>query len=236
MEDRSGFPSQTYAYPLKLIYYYLNLFRNAVTYEDKLKKSINGMDESLLLTLPSVELRKIDIVSDIPCAPASNCFFLKSLHKLPKMLDGIPLAVTTLGAECDNCDEIKEFTFVRWSDFQYRLNSRLDAQKRGLYYTMKNIDSEAHLYVYCNSKYKDLKSVAVSAIFKNPLDVASFPKCGEEEKYICNPLDLEFIIEEELQPKVFAQVYEMLGKFKGLSQTADTLNNQNNDNAAKVPL
>lgn len=233
-EDRSGRPSDDFAYPPKLIYYYLNLYAQSVSYENRMSKSINNMDEGILLTIPCVELVKADVV-ECPCAPASGCTFLKSVHKIPKLLDGLPLSVVTLGSECDNCDgEMREFDYVRWTNFSYKLNTRLEAQKRGLFYTMKNIDSNNHLYVYTNSQFKDLKAVSVSGIFKNPLEVAAFPMCGEMEKYICNPLDKEFIIEEELQPKVFAQVFDMLSRFKDMSRVADILNNDNNDTAAPL--
>lgn len=235
-EDMSGRPSDDFSYPPKLIYYYLNLFRNAVTYEDRMRKSANNVDESIIMTLPCVELTKVDVV-ECPCAPASGCKFLKSKFKIPKLLDGLPLSVVTLGSECDNCDPtIQEFDYVPWSNFQYKLTSRLSAQKTGLYYTMKNIDSEYHLYIYTNSKYKDLKAVTLRGIFKNPIEVAEFPICNEIEKVICNPLDMTFIIEEELQPKVYEQVYLMLTRYKQATPTSDVLNNDNNDNASKVPV
>lgn len=235
-EDLSGRPSDDFAYPPKLIYYYLNLYRNAVTYEDRMRKSISNLDESIVGTLPCVELTKVDIV-ECPCAPASGCKFLKSKFRIPKLLDGLPLAVVTLASECDNCDpEIQEFTYVPWSNFQYKLTSRLSAQRTGLYYTMKNIDSEYHLYIYTNSKYKDLKAVTLRGIFKNPIEVAEFPICNEVEKIVCNPMDLPFTIEDELQPIVYDKVFAMLVKLKQATPTSDVLNNDNNDNTSRVPL
>lgn len=193
-----------------------------------------GIDEGVVQTLPCIELRKADQI-ECPCAPPSGCYFLKSLHPLPKMLDGLPLSVTTLLPDCHNCEkEIREFDYVRWYNMQYKINSRIEAQSRGLYYTIKDIDMDRHLYVYVNPRYENLQAVAISAVFKDPLEVIAFPLCGEAESPVCNVLDQEFHIEQELQAQVFEQVFQALIQVRAGTPAGDILNNDNADQVAQT--
>ena len=225
LEDRSGRVSSDFAYPPKLIYYFLKMFRNRVSYEDITSKS--QYDLNIELTIPCVSLKKADMV-ECPCAPASGCEFLKSVHPLPKMLNGIPNSVTLLKKGPTNNYGI--FTYVDWYVFEDKINSRIPGQAKQLYYTVKNINSRRHLYVYANvEKYKDLQSVTVAGIFNDPLEVAKFPICGEKEPLLCAPLDEEFIIEDEIQSRVFELTYNALMGFKGAALGSDVLNNDNNE-------
>ncbi len=234
-EDKTGRPSQSITYPPKLIYYYLNMYHKGVLYQERLKRSSLNIDEGIMQIIPCVELRKADQV-ECPCAPPSGCFFLKSLYPLPKLLDGLPLSVTTLAPDCHNCDgDIREFDYVRWYNMQYKVNSRVDAQKYGLYYTMKDIDLDTHLYVYVSDRYPDLKAVAVSGVFRDPLDVLNFPLCGEAVRPVCNVLDQEFYIEPELQARIFESVFQALMQYRAGTVGADLINNNNNDVAGQAP-
>jgi hypothetical protein len=201
-------------------------------FQEKFKRSLMNIDESIIQTIPCIELRKADVV-ECPCAPPSGCYFLKSLHPIPKMLDGTPLAVTTLAPDCKNCDGVvREFDYVRWYNMQYKLSGR---GPLGLYYTMKDIDTDSHLYVFVTDRYPELKAISVAGVFKDPLEVLAFPVCGQEAAPLCNLLDQEFIMEQELQAQVFEYVFQALGSFKGLSTGSDILNNDNPDHAAQVP-
>lgn len=234
MEDRTGRPSSnTFAWPPKLIYYYLNMFRNVVSFEDNLKESMLGIDEGIILTLPCVELEEVDVTSDCPCAPAKGCTWLRTKHTLPKSLSGIPHSVLTI-------DGSTNFDYVQWTQFEDKVvNSRLAAQRVQPYFTVKNIKSDHRLYLYTNSPQTesgDLISAAISLIPKNPLEVYEFPICGQSPKDSCSPLDQEFTIEEELQPLVFERTFNALMTLQQSSTGADILNNSNNDSKAQAPI
>lgn len=233
-EDRTGRPSQSISYPPKLIYYYLNMYHKRVLFQEKFRRSTLNIDEGIIQTIPCVELRKADQI-ECPCAPPSGCYFLKSLHPLPKLLDGLPLTVSTLAPDCHNCEkEIREFDYVRWYNMQYKINSRVEAQQYGLYYTMKDIDLDTHLYVYTSDRYPELKAVAVSGVFKDPLEVLHFPLCGEKSRPVCNVLDQEFHIEQELQAQVFELVFQALIQYRAGTPAGDIMNNSNNDSTVPV--
>lgn len=228
MEDRTGRPSSSMIYPPKLIYYFLKMYRNKVSYEDRFIKARSNQDLNIELTIPCIELEKVDQV-ECPCAPASGCEFFKSVHPLPKMLNGIPNSVTLLKQNSSQ-KNYGIFTYADWYNFEDKINGRIKAQARQPYFTMKNINSNRHLYVYANmEEYSSLKAVVLSAIFNDPLEVASFPICGNKSKIICSPLDEEFMIEDEIQSKVFELTYNALMGFKNSSSGVDILNNNSND-------
>lgn len=235
MEDRTGRPSSSMIYPPKLIYYFLKMYRNKVSYEDKYIKAKSDMDLNIELTIPCVELEKVDQI-ECPCAPASGCEFFKSVHPLPKLLNGMPTSVTLLKQHSSQ-KNYGIFTYVDWYNFEDKINGRFKAQARQPYYTMKNINSNRHLYVYANmEEYSSLKSVTVAGIFNDPLEVSAFPICGEdkESSIICSPLDQEFLIEDEIQSKVFELTYNALMGFKNASPGVDILNNNNNETVGPV--
>lgn len=233
MEDRTGRPSSSMIYPPKLIYYFLKMYRNKVSYEDRYIKARSNIDLNIELTIPCVELMKVDQV-ECPCSPPSGCEFFKSVHPLPKMLNGIPNSVTLMKQHSSQ-NNYGTFTYVDWYNFEDKINGRFKAQAVQPYFTMKNINSNRHLYVYANmEEYSNLKAVVVSAIFNDPLEVLGFPICGKESNMICSPLDQEFIIEDEIQSKVFELTYNALIGFKNAAPGVDVLNNDNNETVGPV--
>lgn len=234
MEDRTGRPSSsTFAWPPKLVYYYLNMFRNAVAYEYRFSNSISGIDEGIILTIPCVELVEVDVTSECPCAPAKGCTWLKSVHQIPKSLTGIPHAVITI-------DGSTSFDYVQWTQFEDKVvNARIEAQQVQPFFTVRNINSKHNIYLYTNSpktESGDLIRVAVALIPKNPLEVYEFPVCGKKPNESCSPLDQEFTIEEELQPVVFERTFNALMAIQNSGTGADILNNSNNDTKAQAPI
>ena len=125
-EDVSGRPSSSMAYPPKLIYYFLKMYKNKVSYEDKYIKSKTSSGINVELTIPCVELIKVDQV-ECPCAPASGCQFFKSKHPLPKMMNGMLNAVTLIKQHSSQ-KNYGIFTFVDWYSFEDKINSRIKAQ------------------------------------------------------------------------------------------------------------
>lgn len=234
MEDRTGRPSSnTFSWPPKLVYYYLNMFRNTVSFEKRFGDWLSGIDEGILITIPCVELKELDVTSDCPCAPAKGCTWLKTKHSFPKSMSGIPHSVLLI-------DGFTNFTYVQWTQFEDKVvNARLEAQRREPHFTVRNIDSQHHIYLYTNSPHTesgDLISVAVTLVPKNPLEVYEFPVCGKKPNESCSPLDQEFTIEEELQTIVFERTFNALMAIQNSGTGADILNNSNNDTKAQAPV
>lgn len=227
--DLSGRPTQSIRFPKKLIYYYLSIFRNAVLYEEFQKRA--DIDLTLEQTIPCIELKPVDVASDCPCAPEKGCKWLKSIELIPDLLKPIPNTVITV-------DGGVKFEYEPWYDIQHVICSRYKGVRENPYYTFRNVDGKFHLYIYANSnltKTTKLKRVAMSAIFKDPLDVIEFPVCGRR-KNKCNVLDQDFLIPLELESVVFMRTYNALMSINRFMPKGDFLNNDNNDSAAQVPL
>lgn len=228
--DKTGRPTQSIRFPKKLIYYYLSIFRNAVLYEEIKKRK--DVDLSLYQTLPCVELIAVDVVADCPCAPEKGCKWLKSKYPIPILLHTTPETVITL-------DGSIKFDFVPWYDFSHTICSRYKGTRESPYYTFKNVGGNFHLYIYSNAKITEtteLESVALTGIFKNPLEAISFPVCGKKGDE-CEILDLPFVIPHELEARVFMETYRAVnGLERYMMPNGDVLNNDNNDSVSRVGL
>lgn len=228
--DLTGRPTQSIRFPKKLIYYYLSIFRNSVLYEEVSRRK--DVDLTLQQTIPCIELKAIDVVGDCPCAPEKGCEWLKSVELIPDLMNPTPDTVITL-------DGAIKFEYQKWYDFSHTLCSRYKGVRNNPYYTFRNVGGKFHLYIYANSeltKTAKLKRVAMTGIFKDPLDVIEFPVCGKSPSK-CNVLDQDFLIPLELESTVFLKTYAALMSLNRLLlPKGDVLNNDNNDSAAQVPV
>lgn len=231
-EDKTGRPSSSVIYPAKLIYYFLKMYRNRALFEIEQSQGRGAYDLSTEMTIPCIELIKVDQV-ECPCAPASGCLFMKSKHPLPRMQNGVPHSVSLL-KQHGSQKNYGSFTFVDWYKFEDKINGRIASQAFQPYFTMKNISSNRHLYVYGNSEeFEDLKAVSAVITPNDPLEFLSFPICGDDP-ILCNPLDVEFIIEDNIQSRVFELTFNALGGFRSMAPGADLLNNDSNDVVSSI--
>lgn len=226
--ERSGKPTDDHGWPSRLIYFYMKQSRSSVIFQNDLMR-VYDMGDDQLDNLGCVELVEADMV-ECPCAPASGCLFLKSKHPIPKMIDGQMMSVKLpLGGR----GQLTNINYVPWHRFDNKINGRIKAQARKPYYTVKkNKDGEYYLYVYNKVA---LKTVFVSGIFSDPIDVAIFPNCGDEEnnKY-CNVLDLPFPIKEELKPQVFQMTLASLVNTRSSAPVGDN-DNDDKDSTSYPP-
>ena len=233
VENATGKPVDELSLPNMFVYQLLRMATNAISgpVNDPSRSNVEP-DISIEFTIPCLELERVDAVKDCPCAPPSGCFFMKSVYPLPAMNKGIPQAVTIIAPDCRNCNgENKEFTYVPWNDFQTKVNGRYKSVREGLYFTIKNLGKKQHLYVYTNSKYSDVKRVAVRLVPKDPLDLLYLPNC--DPKPVCDVLSVEFYIQPDLEAAVFGQAMQLIGGGLQISGGPDTLANSNKDNRSQ---
>lgn len=218
MSDASGRISDDNIYPNKLIYYYLSMYRNRVLYEEN-GKNFLLKDNTAVQTLVCVDMSEVDFV-ECPCAPKSGCTFMRSKIKLPSIMGGVPISVT-------NVKGTDQYKYIRWDLFPHHLNSRSSSVSGGSYFTVKNIDLATYLYVYTNNAVSARK-VQISAVFRNPLEVLTYPICGRTPEILCTLMDTEFIMEPHLQSTIFEKVREQLLNLRAIG-TTDILNNDQAD-------
>lgn len=215
--DRTDRISSDSMWSKRLIFAFLRVFKNAITVEKFQKREINKAN---LITIPCIKMLEID-QNECPCAPASGFLFTKSEFPVPKsLMDKYHLVSTILGN--------KTIDYVRWDLIKYKLESRFERDRTTAFYTLKNINSKVHLYVY-NSR---VEHITIIDPFENDLLAFSYPDCEGNVKNVCSPLDQNFIIDEDLIPRIFDLTYDKLIKWK-VGAPVDVLNNEMPDSATQ---
>lgn len=189
-------------------------------FKDILTKKRMSFQENIISTIDCIGLNKVDLV-ECPCAPASGMYWFKSDYPLPKIIEGIPLAVKSV-------EGFTEFSYVRWFDMEHKANSQDKADSMQNYYTFKNVNNNFHLYIYSTRGLDDLQGVSVAGIFQDPLDLLSFPSCGKIRKEPCSPLDELFIIPQEIKLEVFKETFRTLNALFAMNRGLSDKQNDSN--------
>lgn len=174
------------------------------------------ISEYMVQTLPCVQLREMDR-NECPCAPASGCYWLRSVEPLPTPIR--TMSVTGIVASQSN----PRFEYLKWDRFQYIPTSRVYSMRKGRYYTFRTIqDKTTYLYLYGD---RFLEECTISAIWEDPISAAQYPNCGKvDTQALCNPLDVDFYTDAWMRESVInVTIQKMLSTRAAAS--ADILNN-----------
>lgn len=199
--DKSGYESDENQFSNKAIVRQL-LSARSVLIQEALKSG-KHLTEFMVQTLPCIEVEEMDR-NECPCAPASGCYWLKAKVRLPKFCKIV--SVTGIVANAEN----PRFSFIKWDRFQYIPDSRIESNKRGRYWTIRDNDQGEGptLYLYGD---RFLKTVAISGIFEDPMEAAAFPSCGKENiDAKCNPLDVDFHTDAWMRDSLFTLTWQRL--------------------------
>lgn len=203
----------------RLIYFYLLRYRAKLIREKVLKgESLSHWNYQ---TIDCIPLKEVDL-NECPCAPASGCTFLKTEYPIPKPLNRLK-SVTSIDGQIT-------YTFVEWERLKSKINSRISAQSKTAYYTIKTRKEGTYLYLY-NDVHK--KFITCSGVFENPLEVQYYPSCNGEIDHCKKPLDQEFILDPDLLPVVYDLAISQLNRAK---QLASDIYNDDNDNLTTTGL
>ena len=137
LEDKTGRLHSQPAYPPKLVYYFLNMYRNFLTIQDVKSRGVG--DLNTVVTKPCIAFEEVDQV-ECPCAPVSGCTFYKSKYPIPEIIGGKPVSVTTV-------DGSRTYDYIKWQDFRDKLRSFLPADRVQEYYTIKTLDNKQYMYL-----------------------------------------------------------------------------------------
>lgn len=227
LEGRTTRPSDDIVLPRKLSYYYLNQYKNLIVEEDKLQTLYNSV-ESMLMTLPCVEMEEVSDTSHCPCAPADNCSYMQSVQDLPSFVGGLPISVTSVSGKVI-------FDFVPLSEFSYKINGRTKASSQSPYYFLRTIGDKTKLMTHVNSE-KRPKALTVRGIPSDPLDFAGFVSCGESpDKFLCDPMDIEMPIEPSIEAKIFERTYNTMRAMKMFERSGDVFTNDADETEPSAP-
>lgn len=149
-----------------------------------------------------------------PCPPPSECTW-RVTKELPIPI-GQLISVTGLGG---NLEELETYTYRDWYAIKYSLNAIIEAERGRGYYTIKN----GQLYLYGRD---NLKAVAISGVFYDPVETARRPSCGEVFSD-CEPfLDYNLYIDPAKYQKLLANTFQLIKGFQGGALLDTTPNSQ----------
>ena len=164
----------------------------------------------------------IDLIK-VPTISGENCeggFLLKSKEKIPNLLNiGIP-EIYPVDYYAGN------ITLVSRERMKYVGHNRW---LQNIIYG--SISPDDYLYLKSsNPQFLNLEKVKISGIFEN-IEEAAELSC-EDEKQVCDVLDMKFPIEEDLVPQLIETVVKYLSS--GLYKPEDTTNNADDDTASMM--
>lgn len=215
VEERTGRPMIDFKWPNKLIYFHLINQRANLMYEVRKQNKLENHFEDYTEVIPCVSMHEVDMANDdCPCAPASGCTFMKSVHPLPAMVGNKPESVANLTG-------FTRYDFVPWEHFKHRVSHRFSAMSEGPFYTLKTIENKRWLYTYITDDTKARK-VSVSGLFVDPMEVFFFEGGCQPPREICDVLDLEFIIEKRLINLLFSATFQKLVQINSATRLGDT--------------
>ena len=221
IEDASGRPTSDSLIPNRFMYYTLLRERNRIL-EREYKRNTFFVNNEVVVNIPCIPMEEVDLV-ELDFAPKTGCYIMKSEQPLPEMLFELPFSVTDVSGR-------GEFDFVRWNYFQYKLGSRVKAERDAKYYSIKFINGLPYLYLF---NARGFKAASVDIVPEDVLDYHYFKGCGKERPF-CSPLDEQFLIPTELQTEIFQAAYAMIQSGQALGRGTDIINNDNDD--TKSPL
>lgn len=167
-------------------------------------------------TIPCVDIEEAK-AETCPCPPPSGMKWLKSKKPLPRFINLVSIT-STIGETNMN--------YVEWTKVKYKVNSRVKSSRSAKYYTIRDTGEGSFLYVLND---RNLKLVAVSAIFEDPYEVITFEGCGKIDKTkLCNPWDTPFYANSEQIDKVCTVAWSVLPTLKANSPS-DIYNNDSDD-------
>lgn len=200
----------------RLVYYYILRYR-AKLIREKANKN-RSLSQWNYQTIDCINLVDTDL-SECPCEPKSGCTWKKIDSPIPKPLHRLK-SVTSKDGQIT-------YTFVEWERLKSKINSRISAQSKMAFYSLKTRRDGTYLYLY-NDQHK--KHITVTGIFENPLEVQYYPDCNGNIEKCQRPLDEEFILDPDLLPSVYDLAIAQIARAKIM---ATDILNDDNDNIVK---
>jgi len=219
LENSTNRPSQNSVIPNRFLYH--QLVQAKVHVIEKYNFNGFNVDKGVIGSLPCIMLEEVDKV-DSKVAPASGCYWMKTIEPVPDMMFDLPITVSDMAGNV--------YDYITWTNFPHKKKSRVKAERQGNYYTIRVEGGDNHCYVYNSS---GLKAVSSDLVPVDSLDVWYYPDCGEELPF-CDPLDKDFLVSEEHLTEIFEVAYRIIQVSKSLSGGPDVRNNSNDDSAANV--
>lgn len=169
------------------IYYKLISTRSTLHTNEKKKKF--KISQWTYQTLPCIELIPVPL-NECPCTLQSGCMILRSKYPIPSIMTQadkhIIQSVTSPEGKLN-------LTEINYEDIKYQKGNKYTSTDPSFFFRPVGVD--VYLYVTVITR---LSSIAMVALFDNPLEAYLFPSLCDPNPYLClSYLDFEFPMDED---------------------------------------
>ena len=177
----------------------------------------NEIDDIYSQHINCIPMCRVDR-SECMCTPDSECYWLKSVHPIPK-----PIGVFSITDELGN----QNYNPKRWNSIKWVQHSRLESNRRQKFYSFKDAgEGMVYLYLY-NDQF--IKTATLSGVFEDPVKVEQLGDCNEPNiEAICNPLDVDLYMPRRFKDPLMRVMFATIPQVRSLA-AFDNLNNDNID-------
>ena len=186
--------------------------------QDK-EKSTSDMASEFEYQQICLDLEKVSAIDGIPC---SGGYYLRSVQKLPKILEGNKPRVYPV-----DFYQSVNFNYVPRDKMRYIGNNKF---LKNIIYV--SLGPDLHLYLNSNNpQFLYLKQLRLNAIFEDIDEVGKY-LCDDEGSFkVCDTLDMEFPIREYLVPLLIELVVK---EITGAAYKPEDTKNNASDDLTKV--
>jgi hypothetical protein len=190
-----GTPSDDKRFSDRHLYFILRYIR-AELIKNKANK-YNYLNVFNYQTIPCLSLEIVTGLDDCPCLPDGvGCQYLRTASPLPKILanrQGLliasvrdPVGNKIPGASYETTS-YDEYTKIKKTMTRYFIHNG---------------------YLYLATNNTDLEKISITAIFSDPVELASIQTCDDGEVGCYNPLTQPFPMDDELTSALFKMAYD----------------------------
>ena len=182
----------------------------------KLETDLSGAFENQEICL---NLEKVAAIDGTPC---TGGYYLKSVEKIPKMIEGLEPRVYPV-----DFYQSVNFNYVPRDKMRYIGNNKF---LKNIIYV--SLGPDLHLYLNSNNpQFLYLKQLRLNAIFEDIDEVGKY-LCDDEGSFkVCDTLDMEFPIREYLVPLLIELVVK---EITGAAYKPEDTKNNASDDLTKV--
>lgn len=184
---------------------------------EKELKSGRGFTAWSMQLLPCVSLIEAP-VHECVCIPTPGCVVLRSMEPLPRLMSG---RIDPYIESVTSLDGTIRYSATTWTEKQYRAHAKYTNRLPDYY--LRN----GYLYI---TWVDGPRIVAVSGLFEDPWEVATYRGACGEPNLCLDPLDIDFPMEPRLVDELLElAMQELVGRF---SLTTQDERNNGRDDAA----
>lgn len=203
--------SDQIGYSGRLILNHILNYRSTLLDKKLQQKKINDKNyQTLTLNLQEVS------DEDYPCIEGSKCILLKTFIPLPNFID-----LKSITTPINKTGEVTVIREINPNLIKYKLESKIPAQLKNIYYYLQNTGDGVYIYIWSNEPLF-LKSITIKGLFYKPYIVEAIKDCAGNLDPCYDYRKAEFPIDTELLTEIYQMALSFL--LKGKTPATDSYN------------